>query len=126
MRAQRFNESAQWFHKAAEQGNAEAEYNLAQYYQIGVGYPQDLPEAALWYARSAKQGYGLAQLALGRMNYTGQGVKADKVEAYKWFKLAQLQGVADAQKELTNCAATMSAEQTNAAENELKKLLGQK
>jgi len=126
MASQHYNEAAQWFHKAAEQNNAESEFNLAQFYQRGVAYPQDIAEAMLWYSRSANQGYGPAQMALGGMYYAGQGVKADLVEAYKWFKLAQLRGVGDAEKYLTNCAAAMSKEQVNAAENELKELLKQK
>ena len=122
MSAQRFNEAAQWFHKAADQGNPQAQFNLAQFYQRGLPYPQDLAEANLWYSRSAKQGYGPAQLALGKIYHEGQGVKADNPEAYKWFKLAQLQGLPDAQNELTNCAAAMSKEQVNAAEEEVRKL----
>ena len=117
-----FNQAAQWLHKAADQGNAQAQYNLAQLYQKGLGVPLDFGEAYLWNSRSAKQGYSLAQLALGKLYFDGQGVKSDKIEAYKLFKLSQLQKVTDAEKELTNCAATMSQEQINTAENELKQL----
>ena len=69
----------------------------------------------------ANQGYGPAQLALGKILEAGQGVTADKFQAYKWFKLAQLQGLTDAGKELTNCAAQMSKEQINTAEQEVEK-----
>jgi len=117
---QRYNESAQWFHKAADQGHIGAQYNLAQFYQKGLAYAQDLGEASLWYSRAAKQGYGLAQLSLGKIYREGQGLKADNIEAYKWFKLAQLQDVSDAGKELANCAAAMSKEQINTAESEVK------
>ena len=120
--AQRFSDSAQWFRKAAEQGHAQAQFNLAQFYQKGLGYPQDLGEAYLWYNRAAKQGFGQAQAALGKMYREGQWVKADNVEAYKWFKLAQLKGVAEADKELTNCAATMTKEQITTAENVVKQI----
>jgi len=118
--AQRYNESVQWFHKAADQNHVGAQYNLAQFYQKGLACSQDLGEANLWYARAAKQGYGLAQLALGEIYYEGQGVKEDDVEAYKWFKLAQSKGEMDAEKALTNCAARMSKEQVNTAEEEAK------
>ena len=125
-RGQRLSDSAQWFHKAADQGHAGAQCNLAQFFQKGLVYRQDLDEAMLWYSRSAKQGYGPAQLALGQIYHEGQGVKVDNNEAYKWLKLAQLQGTPDANKALTNCAAAMSGEQVTAAENELKELLKQK
>jgi hypothetical protein len=72
---------------------------------------------------SAANGYGPAELALGKVYLDGQGVKADNVEAYKWFKLAQLQSVPDADNELTNCAAMMTKEQIDAAEDEVKQLL---
>ena len=121
--AQRFNEAAQWFHRAADQGYAAAQFNLAQFYQRGLVYPQDSGEAFLWYSRAANQGYGLAQLALGKIYREGQGVKADKVEAYKWFKLAQLQGIQDAQGEITNCAAAMSKDELTNAEKEVEQTL---
>ena len=120
------SDSAQRFHKAADQGHAGAQCTLAQFFQKGLVYRQDLDEAMLWYSRSAKQGYGPAQLALGQIYHEGQGVKVDNNEAYKWLKLAQLQGTPDANKALTNCAAAMSGEQVTAAENELKELLKQK
>ena len=120
--AQRFNDSATWFQKAAAQGHPQAQYYLAQFYQKGLGYPQNLGEAYSWYDRAAKQGFGPAQLALGKMYHEGQPVKADPVEAYKWIKLAQLKGVAEAEKELTDCAAAMTQEQINTAENLVKQL----
>ena len=120
--AQRFNDSAPWFQKAAAQGHPQAQYYLAQFYQKGLGYPQNLGEAYSWYDRAAKQGFGPAQLALGKMYHEGQPVKADPVEAYKWIKLAQLKGVAEAEKELTDCAAAMTQEQINTAENLVKQL----
>ena len=120
--SQRFAESAQWFRKAADQGFAESQFSLAQFYQRGLVYPQDLGESLVWYTKAANQGHGQAQLALGTIYHDGQGVKADLVEAYKWFKLAQLQGVADAGKALADCRATMSIEQIKTAENEITEL----
>jgi hypothetical protein len=38
-------ESAKWFHKAAEKGYAEAQYNLGVYYAKGEGVVKDLVEA---------------------------------------------------------------------------------
>ncbi|HUB87782.1 MAG TPA: hypothetical protein VMB22_07810 [Verrucomicrobiae bacterium] len=118
--AQRYGEAGQWFEKAADQGLAAAQQNLAQMYQNGVGFSRDLGEALLWYTRAANQGNGQALFALGKLYYDGQGVKADHVEAYKFFKLAGLAGIPDAESALTNCAATMSQEQINDAENEVK------
>ena len=50
---------------AAEQGNADAQYNLAVMYANGLGVPQDDAEAVRWYRRAADQGMANAQAALG-------------------------------------------------------------
>ena len=115
-----FTAAAEWFRKAADQGHAAAQYYLGVLSEKGLGRPQDLAEAALWYTRSARQGNALAQLSLGKMYRQGQGVKTDNIEAYKWLKLAQLQGLQGAQNEVTTCAAVMSKDELDAAENEVK------
>jgi TPR repeat protein len=42
--------------KAAEQGNADAQFNLAVAYENGAGVPKNLAEAAKWYLKAAEQG----------------------------------------------------------------------
>jgi len=114
-----FAAATEWFRKAADQGHAGAQYALGQISEKGLGRPPDLAEAALWYTRSAEQGYARAEFSLGRMYRLGQGFKIDNVEAYKWLKLAQLQGVPGADSEATACAAVMSKDELDAAENEV-------
>jgi hypothetical protein len=80
----------------AEQGNADAQYNLGFMYSNGNGVPQDDVEAMKWYRLAADQGYARAQAGLGFMYYNGDGVPEDYVEAYKWWNLAAAQGYADA------------------------------
>ena len=72
----------------AEQGDADAQYNLGFVYQTGLGVPQDFVEAVRWYRLAADQGFAEAQANLGRAYYTGQGVPQDYVEAHKWANLA--------------------------------------
>jgi len=115
-----FTAATEWFRKAADQGHPGAQYALGQMSEKGLGRPPDLAEAAMWYLRSARQGYPQAQLSLGKMYGRGQGVKADNVEAYKWLKLAELQGAPGAGSEVAACAAAMSKEQLDAAENAVK------
>src|SRR5690242_17221860 len=50
---------------AAQQGNAEAQYNLGTFYWNGVGMGKDDPEAVQWYRRAAEHGYAPAQYDLG-------------------------------------------------------------
>src|SRR5436309_3203198 len=51
----------------ADQGNAEAQYNLAIMYFTGQGVPKDYAEAAKWFRLAAEQGHAGAQYALGVM-----------------------------------------------------------
>lgn len=46
-----------WYHKAAEQGSAEAQYNLGLMYSDGLGVPQDYAHAHMWLNLAASQGH---------------------------------------------------------------------
>jgi TPR repeat protein len=67
-------EAEKWYRKAAKQGFAEAQNNLALMYVLGRGVPQDDAEAVKWFRRAAKQGYAPAQNNLGEMRRQGRGV----------------------------------------------------
>jgi hypothetical protein len=107
-------EAVKWYRKAAEQGIAEAQFNLGKMYNSGEGVPRDYVEAAKWYRKAAEQGIAEAQCLLGEM-YWGvshnsldfykrdgystiayYGVKSDTysdaVEAVKWYRKAADQG----------------------------------
>jgi TPR repeat protein len=75
-------------HRAAEQGHAEAQFNLGVLYGAGQGVPQDLTEAAKWYRLSANQGVAYAQYNLAIMYGNGQGVQKNVVVAYALHNLA--------------------------------------
>ena len=55
---------------AAEQGDADAQYNLKVAYGTGEGVAQDDAEAVRWYRLAAEQGNAGAQLALGSCTTT--------------------------------------------------------
>ena len=86
--------------RAAEQGHAEAQYNLGVMYQNGEGVQEDKREAVKWYRKSAEQGFARAQYNLGSMYYNGEGVEEDKREAMKWYRKSAEQGHAVAQYNL--------------------------
>jgi len=46
---QDYAEAAKWYRKAAERGDARAQYNLGFMYLNGTGVPQDYAEAEKWY-----------------------------------------------------------------------------
>lgn len=82
----------------AEQGDAEAQYNLGQMYRMGEGVPQDSKEAVSWFRKAAEQGYAKAQLFLALMYDNGEGVPQDYKEAYAWYNLAAAKGDENAKK----------------------------
>jgi hypothetical protein len=106
------------FSKAAEQGDAKAQYNLAIMYVRGEGVGQDDKQAASWFRKAAEAGDAGAQLGLGSMYLAGQGVKKDVVQAHKWSNLAAANG----QKEGAELRNSSEARMTPAQIAEAKKL----
>ncbi|WP_308568434.1 tetratricopeptide repeat protein [uncultured Haemophilus sp.] len=84
----------------AEQGDADAQFNLGVMYDKGRGAKQDDVEAVKWYRQAAEQGNEMAQYNLGVMYTNGRGVKQDDFEAVKWYRKAAEQGTAQAQAQL--------------------------
>jgi len=86
--------------RAAEQGDASAQFNMALRYESGHGVPQDHAESLKWLRKAAEQGFVEAQYNLGCMYNTGEGVSQDHAEAVDWLRKAAEQGYASAQKNL--------------------------
>jgi hypothetical protein len=84
----------------AEQGDAEAQFNLGLMYDLGEGVPENDSEAVKWYRKAAAQGYAKAQLNLGNMYRNGLGVPENHAEAVRWYRKAADQGVAGPQNNL--------------------------
>ncbi len=82
----------------AEQGDANAQFNLGSMYEYGDGVPQDDTEAVRWYRLAAAQGYAYAQSLMGQMYDLGLGVPQDDVQAHMWLSLAAAQGNEPARK----------------------------
>jgi len=76
----------------AEQGDAQAQYNLGVMYDKGQGVPQDYKEAVKWYRLSAEQGNASAQHNLALMYAKGQGVPQDYVLAHMWWNICGSSG----------------------------------
>ncbi|MHC2519034.1 peptidoglycan-binding protein [Bradyrhizobium diazoefficiens] len=54
-----------WYRKAADQGNANAQFGLGFMYAAGRGVARDLSESRKWYQRAADQGNAAGQTGLG-------------------------------------------------------------
>lgn len=89
--------------KAAERGDANAQYRLGSCYSNGDGVETNKVEAVRWYRMAAEQGIAGAQGSLGMCYANGDGVETNKAEAVKWFRKAAEQGEAHAQFMLGMC-----------------------
>lgn len=85
---------------AADQGNAEAQFNLGNSYYVGIGVAKNYPEAVKWFTKSAMQGFPKAESALGYMYYSGFGIPKETSEALKWWRKAAEHHNGDAQTQL--------------------------
>jgi len=88
------------YRRAAELGDASAQFKMALMYDRGKGMPQDYVEAVRWYRKSAEQGFVEAQYNLGSMYDSGVGVPQEYAEAVIWYRKAAEQGHANAQNNL--------------------------
>jgi TPR repeat protein len=81
----------------SEEGDAAAQYELAEWHRIGFAVEQDDTEALALYRISAEQGYVLAQFQLAQMYERGEIVEEDPAKAFDYYRLAAEQGHSDAQ-----------------------------
>jgi len=93
---------AESYRQKAEQGDAEAQYNLGS---IGEAAGVDLSpaETFMWERKAAEQGLAVAQWSVGERYLRGWGVGRNDVEAFSWFLKAATQGNAHAQTSLGEC-----------------------
>jgi TPR repeat protein len=121
--AQDYAEAVRWYRKAAEQGHANAQFNLGNMYSNlqfnlgnmyfdGRGVPQDYAEAVRWYQKAADQGVPEAQFNLGLMYERGRGVPRDSVEAYMRMSLAVSLATGDVQKKFAEERALVAKKMT--------------
>ena len=87
-----YNLAANWYRKAADQGDAYGQSKLGTLYAKGQGVKKNPKEAIKLYLLSANQGFVEAQNNLGVMYFNGIGVSKNQEQALKWFKLAAEQG----------------------------------
>jgi uncharacterized protein len=99
--------SLQWFRKAAEGGNADADAELCMDYQIGEELPVDFAQAAYWCRLAAEHvpdlgGAGAGRNNLGILYEIGEGVPQDYVQAYMWLSLAHVkENIAEIEPKMT-------------------------
>ena len=68
----------------ADQGDADAQFNLGQAYRIGRGVPVDLRTAQSWFEKAAQQGHSQAQANLGLILFQN----GERSKAIPWLRKA--------------------------------------
>ena len=75
-----------WFKKAALQGHAQAQYELAGLCASGAGnVHQSDKEAFKWYEKAAEQGVGEAKYYLGEMYENARATEKNNEKALKYY-----------------------------------------
>jgi len=99
----------------ARQGDAQAQYELGEFFYDGKRAPRDLPQALHWFEQSSLQGNAQAQLRLGTMFFQGEGVPANNVQAYIVLKMAAVNGSDEAMDSADLVAERMGREELQVA-----------
>ena len=97
--------AAEWFLEAAKQGHPEAQYELFNCYNQGIGVTKDKDQAIHWLRKAAGQNHTLAQAWLGYYLQTGKYVVKNVKEALRLYHLTIAKGCAFAEEKLAFCYA---------------------
>jgi uncharacterized protein len=82
-----------WYTKAADNGNVEAQNELGFLYFLGKGVDQDIDKGGSYFLMAARGGLPVAQYNVGIMYATGRGVEGiDIGKAYAWLNIAAAGG----------------------------------
>ena len=100
----------------AENGSADVQHTLSNYYYYGTVVQQDLPESFVWTLKAARQGHLIAQFDAGFMYDEGQGVAENDGEAIEWYRKAAEQGHDSAKVRLGRLSLELDGEIADLAE----------
>jgi len=73
---------------AAEGGDLEAQTNVGEIYERGMGVEPNFEQAAQWYQKAADKGYSRAIFNLGTLYEQGHGVPQDSLKALNLYRQA--------------------------------------
>ncbi len=73
---------------SAEAGDADAQANVGEIFERGLGDEPNYAAAVIWYKKAAEQGNKRAQFNLGTLYEQGLGVEKDALQALNWYRLA--------------------------------------
>jgi TPR repeat protein len=94
---------ADWLEKSAAQGNAEAQYSLAQIFESGEGRKQDYKKALQYYELAAEQNDPMALRAMGDCYFYGVVAEEDEKKGLKYYRKAADDGDTNSKIQLGKC-----------------------
>ncbi|MBU6451206.1 MAG: sel1 repeat family protein [Cyanobacteria bacterium REEB67] len=98
--ARNYQSAQHWLERAAQGGDADAQFTLAYMLQRGLSGMPDHAGAYYWYKKAAYNGSGRAQYDLACIYLNGQGVDCDREKAIYWFEQAAQAGISRARAHL--------------------------
>lgn len=106
---QNFGKAADWYERAAADGDTAAQIELGFLHFVGRGVQQDYTRAYELFRQAAYGNSAVAQYNLGIIWYTGNGVEqSDLATAYAWFSVAASNGFADGAQARDYLASVLS------------------
>ena len=106
---EKFENGLKYLKRAAYAGQANALYQLGEFYEKGNGVPQDYKNAFGFYLMGALKGDMKSQYRVSRLYLAGRGVPQDFENGLKWLSRAARQGYVVAQRDLADARASTPA-----------------
>ena len=103
--------------KQAQQGDREAQFNLAMKYRNGTNVPKDYAKAFSLMEQSAKQNYVTAQYWLSIFYKDGIGTEPNETLSIEWLKRAAVNGNSAAKDSLRSRLKNYKANNTYSTQN---------
>lgn len=116
-RAGDFDKAVEVYRQSAEEGNAEAQFDIGYAYYTGEGISRDYTSAAMWFKRSARQQFAKAMYNLAYCYMNGRGVPRDYDKAYSLLVESAEKEYKRAQLTLADCFARGVLVEQNEAES---------
>jgi TPR repeat protein len=88
-------QAAQWFRRAADNGDLAGEVEFAIRLFLGDGVTKDEARAGRYFLHAARRGNAIAQNRIARLYLAGRGMPKNLVEAAAWNLAAAAQGRPD-------------------------------
>jgi TPR repeat protein len=98
-----FAEAREYYQKAADAGDTQAQIALSTLLGNGDGGDADAIQSLAWLEKAANGGHAIAMNELGRRYQRGEGVKASPVTALGWFLASAERGSTEAMTNLGIC-----------------------